>query len=203
MSAPTYITLDDIKATLKISNTDSDPDLTVAINAASRAVDQECNRPFYADETADVVRRFLPDNPGFCIIDDLAEITSLEAQSDTWTVDVDFYLEPSNAALDGFPYTAIRTIARPFIYTKSQVPAGWVGFDGRIAITGKWGWPTDPPPAVVQATTIIASKLFKRPRDAPFSVIGVGVDNAAVRIGSYDPEIQLLLGPFKRELWFG
>jgi Phage gp6-like head-tail connector protein len=198
-----YITLDQLKATLNIAGGATDGDLQTAISSASQSIDQDTNRRFWADADASQVRKYVPNNQGFCIIDDLAEFTSLYYQADVWVQDQDFFFEPLNAAADGFPFTAIRTLAKPFIYTLADQPAGWASFDGRITLTGKFGWPGDVPVPIQQATTILAAKLFKRPRDAAFSTLGVGLDGAIVRTGSYDAEYEALVSPFRRRTWFG
>ncbi len=203
MSAPDYITLAELKATMHLSGTTQDADLQSAITAASRAIDQMCDRFFYpVDPTNDQTRAFWPDNPGFVIIDDLYAFTSLSAQNSTWALDQDFMLQPLNAAQDGEPWTSLKTIARPFIFTRSEVAPGWAGFDGRIYVTGKFGWPATPP-GIIQATTLLARKMFERNTKSPFAVVGLAPDGAVIRTGSYDKEFMDLVGPFQREPWFG
>lgn len=202
MPAPTYISADDLKSTLGLTGASGiDTDIGRAVTAASRAIDQVCDDRFYPDDDALQVRKFVPVNPGFARIDSLCEFTSLVAQESTWELDTDFYLEPTNAANDGRPWTAIRTIVRPFLFTAAEVAPGWSGFDARITVTGKWGWAAAPD-EIVSATGLLAAKIFER-RKAIFGVAGVGVDvGAAVRIGSYDEEFQTLVGPYKRTVLF-
>lgn len=199
--ASDYVTLASLKASLDISEMTFDTDLQLAITAASRAIDQlgGPGRRFYAD-TVDVTRKFLPENNGYCIIDDLVSLTSLTANGDVWTVDTDFYLEPLNASADGMPFTAIRTIARPFIFTKSEIaPGGWAGFDGRISLVGKWGWAATPEP-IQEAASILASRLFKRVREAPFGITSLGAEAVAIRLGSTDPDVLGLVEPYSRNV---
>ena len=63
-----------------------------------------------------------------------------------------------------------------------------------------FGW-AETPVQIQRAASIIAAKLFQR-KDAVYGVLGVGVDGAAVRIGSFDAEVQTLIGPFMRTVLF-
>lgn len=192
-----YVQLAALKATLGITGTGYDTDLTAAISAASRVIDERTGRRFYPDADANQQRKFLPLNPGYCVIDDLCQFTSLDAQDSSWTLDQDFYLEPLNAAADGRPYTAIRTIARPFIFTLAELTAGWAGFDGRITVTGMWGWASTPP-AITEAAGILATRYFKRSREAPFGIVGLGADVQAIRLGHTDPDVAEMVAPYSR-----
>lgn len=202
MAASDYVQLASLKSTLSIQSGDTtyDNDLQLAITAASRAIDEigGPGRRFYAD-TSDVARQFWPENTGYCIIDDLSSFTSLTANGATWTKDTDFYLEPINAAPDGRPWTAIRAFAKPFIFTKAEVqPGGWTGYDGRITVTGKWGWASTPEP-VQEAAIILATRLFNRARQAPFGIVSIDAQ-AAVRLGSTDPDVMSLVEPYARSV---
>lgn len=189
-----YTDLATVKALLGITSSSYDADLTDDIAAAAGAIEERTSRVFTVD-TADVARKFWPENSGYAIIDDLAAFTSLVDQSGTtWTLEQDFFLEPNNAKVQGRPWTAVRTIARPFIFTKAQVPAGWPGFDGRITINGKWGWPAVPA-QIQKANALLAARYFRR-RDAPLAVLGLGTETEALRLGGVDPDVASLIDPF-------
>ncbi len=191
-----YCTEQDVKSARDLGTwTGEDDQIPDAIEAASRLIEEKTGRRFYPDTDANQVRRFVPQNGGYCVIDDLCEFTSLVAQDSTWTQDTDFYLEPTNAPADGEPWTAIRTIARPFLFTLADRPAGWYIFDGRVAVTGKWGWAATPG-AVHEACILLAARLVTRVRMAPLAVYGGGIDNPAIRLGRWDPDIEALLAPF-------
>lgn len=196
MSQPVYTDVDTLKdfLQLKTSGTTYDDLLTADIAAAAGWINERANRRFDKDADANQVRKFLPENPGYCIIDDLVEFTSLVAQDSVWELDRDFYLEPINAAADGRPYTGIRTIARPFIFTKAQIPSGWAGFDGRVTVTGRFGWPAVPD-QIVKANVLQAARYFHR-RMAPLGVITVGADNPAFRMAGGDADVAALVDPF-------
>lgn len=197
MASSDYVQLSALKASLNLATQNfADADLQLAITAASRAIDEATGRRFYPD-TNDVGRKFLPVNNGYCVIDDLNAFTSLTVLGDTWTLDQDFYLEPINAAADGRPWTSIRAVTRPFLYTLADIPAGWVGFDGRITVTGKWGWATTPE-QIQEATAILAARLVRRVREAPFAVVGSDIDGTAIRLAKFDPDVAALIDPFTK-----
>lgn len=191
-----YCTLADVKNALNLQGqTYADEDITRAITAASRAIDAICNRRFYPDADALQVRRYRPVNSGYCLVDDICEFTSLVAQESTWVLDQDFYLEPVNADADGRPWTGIRTIARPFLFTLADMPTGWAAFDGRVQVTAKFGW-LAPPAEIIQATVLYASRLLVRTRQAPLGIVSAGMDSPAVRLSRTDPDVAALIGPY-------
>ena len=49
-----------------------------------------------------------------------------------------------------------------------------------------------------QATGLVASRLLKRSREAPFGVAGFSMEGTAVRIAPVDPDVASLLNPYLR-----
>lgn len=198
MAQESYCTLAELRSALlwPTNDTTKDPDLQSAIDDAARAIEDECGRRFWADDDANQVRHFLPENSGMCLIDDLIEFTSLTTQLDpsVWVLNQDFYFLPLNAAADGQPYTCIKTIARPFLFSKADIPVGWSILDGRVTLTGKFGWATPPGP-VHRANLILAQRLFKR-REASFGLSSAGVETQAVRLSYTDPDVAKMLAPY-------
>jgi len=195
-AAGLYVTLAALKATLSISATTWNDDLTAAIAAASRAIDEECGRRFYADDDATSVRYYTPNVASHLTIDDLAALTSVYidtagtgSYTTLWTAGTHFHLSPYNAAEDGWPYTELEVRGQSGAYLPCYTKS--------VKVTGQFGWPTVPN-AIAQATGILAARLFKRAREAPFSVFGMGVDGSAVRISRTDPDVAMLVKPFSR-----
>lgn len=191
-----YITSTALKKTLSLTGeTYADDDITAAISAASRIIDQACRRRFWLD-SSDQTRYYERTDSNLVVIDDLATLTSVKTDpdgtgtySETWTQNTDFVFGPPNAAADGVPFVAI--------HRRSQgnyvLPRG----ERRIQVIGKFGWAAVPS-QITQATTIFAARLLKRAREAPFSVVGLGFDGVAVRLPKVDPDIMVLIDGFVR-----
>ena len=195
-SNPTfYLTADELKSTLAITTSTADVDISAAIIAASRAIDGICRRRFYPDADATQVRYYTPETSDWLEVDDLLTLTSLTTDEDAsfgyataWTQNTDFILEPLNAAADGDPYTNVKVLPtgnHRFLPT----------FPRSVKVTGKFGWLVVPD-EVVQATTILAARLFKIAREAPLGIISW--EGGAVYIGRSDPGIMGLIGPLIR-----
>lgn len=196
MATTTYVTLSALKATLSITATTWDTDLTAAITAASRAVDEEAGRRFWIDDDAAQVRYYTPTYFDAVIIDDLVTLTSVAVDtagdgsfSTTWTSGTHFDLAPYNAAADSWPYTALEVRPQGGGYLPT--------YSRSVKVTGKFGWPTVPG-AITEATSILAARLFKRAREAPLSVWGIGADGSPVRISKTDPDVCMLVEPYSR-----
>lgn len=190
-----YVTLEELKASSELTGFSfADYDARKALEAASRGIDEYCGRRFWADTDTTSVRYYTPLDSGCAAIDDLVTVGTVEIDYDgdgthetTWT-SADYTLAPLNAAADAKPYEEIR--ARSWT-------TGFPCFTGSVKVTGQFGW-SAVPAQVHEATTIIATKLLKRAREAPFGVVGLGIDNVAVRIARTDPDIQFLLDPLVR-----
>lgn len=193
-----YTSLATMKATLELTGeTFADPDITLAITAASRSIDNLCRRRFYPDADATSVRYYTPDDCRQLKIDDLVTLTSVQTDTDgdgafedTWTENTDFILEPLNAAEDGWPWTTLTVHpSGPFRFPE--------GMPRSVKVTGKFGW-TEAPDAVQEAATVLTSKLMRRAREAPFGVVMAGMEGAAMRIARHDPDVLMLVGPYMR-----
>jgi hypothetical protein len=192
-----YCTVSDLKASLSLTGQSyADADFARAITTASRAIDQMAGRRFWKDDSA-VTRKYVPRAADICATDDIAEFTSLTVQGSVWVADTDFFLEPPNASADGEPYTRIRSIGRPFLFTTADLTAGVPGFDGRISVLAKFGWPSVPP-EIAEASRILASRLVRRIREASFGVVGAGFEGEVVRIAWSDPDVDALVSPYSR-----
>lgn len=190
-----YVTLEELKHTMELSNlTYADQDLAVAITAASRGIDNYCDRQFFSGGTSEV-RYFTPTHATYLPIDDLVSLGTVQSDYDndgvfetTWAVGSDFLLEPQNAPAFGKPYNQLRL-------TYPRTSLRFPPYAGSIKITGQFGWAT-PPAEVKKATKIMAIRLERRAREATFGVVGIGFDNTAVRIPQVDPDLHFLLDPY-------
>ena len=183
-----YASLSQVKAALRITDSVDDSLLEMAVESASRAIDQYTNRSFYNAGTA--VRYYAPADSLNVEIDDLISLSSLQTMSDdevvydtTWASD-DYQLEPLNGIVDGIaqPYNHIRAIGDYTFLTLSG--------EATVKVTGVWGW-NAVPIQVTQATVIQASRIFKR-LDSPLGIISGEL--GSMRVGSrLDPDVAQLV----------
>ena len=186
-----YCTLADVKASLRITDTIDDALIENRINAASRMVDQYCNRYFYSGSAGEV--RYYKANDGFtCWIDDAQAVTLLETSStdpliyDTTWQTGDFQLQPNNSRANG-SYTYI-------VATDNYLFPVWADI-ALVKVTGTFGWSSVPDP-IKFATIIQASRLFKR-LESPLGVAGVS-DMGIMRVGSsIDGDVAQLINPYR------
>lgn len=189
-----YCTLNQVKASLRIpvSDTVDDTLLELAINAASRDIDQATERQFYSTVAT---RIYTPQDSYITRIDDLVSLTTLKTSSAadgnfdvTWTA-TDYQLEPLNGLTGGMsvPYDSIRAVG-DYTYPIS-------GGEATVQVTGTFGF-SAVPVAIEQATVLLASRIFKR-NDSPGGVMGFG-DIGVVRVSRIDPDIDRLIMPYKK-----
>lgn len=190
-----YCTLADVKNVLNIPSNDtaSDSALELAIEAASRDIDTHCERVFYLMSAQ--TRIFVPSSYDYVEIDDLASLTSLKTSTDadgtfdqTWGA-TDYQLEPLNGRAGGVvtPYTNIRGVGDLVFPVNGQ--------EATVQVVGNFGW-TTVPTDIKMACIILAGRLWKR-FDSLLGVAGFG-DLGAVRVSRFDPDIESLIGPYKR-----
>jgi hypothetical protein len=185
-----YATLAEIKTHLTISGSTDDDRLEAAVEQASRAIDAECRRVFYATTAT---RYFQAEAPDLLILgDDLLTVTTLKTDQDgdrtyetTWAT-TDYDLTPDNAS----PKSAIHL-----------APQGRYSFPTHrkgVEIAGSWGYNATGsyPDAISHACVILAARYFKR-KDAPFGVLGTP-ELGFQRIPRTDTEVKQLLAPYRR-----
>lgn len=189
-----YCTLADVKAALRIADTVDDALIENSINAASRMIDQYCNRYFYSTGAGEV-RYFKALDAFNCWIDDCQSISQVKtAQSNPITYNqiwasTDFQTIPANTYANGAyqPITGLIAVYNYFFPTWQE--------SNLVEVTGTWGWPSVPDP-IKFATIIQASRLFKR-LESPLGVAGVS-DIGIIRVGSsVDGDVAQLCNPYR------
>lgn len=193
----TLAQLADLKAALNITTSGQDRALELALDSASRAIEQYCGRRFDADSAA-TARVFDPMSGWYCQVDDISSTTGLVIATDenddgtyetVWSSN-DWTLEPLNGKVDGqgWPYTRIRAVGDYLFPTTNTRPS--------VQVTARWGWPGGVPTAIEQACLVQASMVFKS-LDAPFGVAGFG-DIGAMRLTrQLHPTAVLLSDPYR------
>lgn len=183
-----YVTLAELKGSLKIADTQDDVLLALNIAAASQAIDLWCHRSFGKDSVASA-RVYWPSG-SYVFTDDFVSLTTVHTdpeEDDTFTqlVGATAYVAiPRNASVKGKPYAAL--------YLKDTFD--YSAING-VQLTAVWGWPTAPPAVVKEACMVQAARFFRR-KDAPLGV--VGTETETIRLGSLDPDLKMLLGSLRK-----
>lgn len=193
-----YCGLEELKDRLAITDSNDDFAAQQAIQAASTWVNEYTGTHFYRlTET----RTFMPHSIWELNIDPVVTVTALNVDqvgqgtfAEAWTQNVDYQLKVGrdlynvNALGVQRPYKKVQVLQSgkwfPYTYPYSHLD--------RVQIIGTWGWPAVPP-AVAQATLVLAAQWFKE-KDAPFGVVGVN-DFGVVKVQS-NPWVVELLRPY-------
>lgn len=191
--APDYVTLTALKTFLRNTVSADDADLSVDITAASRAIDDHCNRQFGKVASAETrVYTARPDyERGVWVvdIDDLDDVTGFAPTIDGVAVTT-YTLEPVNAVLKGLVWT--RLVIDPA--TSTVVPTGAAN---ELSAAGKWGW-TVQPVAVGLAARLQASRFSSR-RNSPYGVAGSPDQGSEMRLlARVDPDVGVSLRHYRR-----
>lgn len=193
-----YISLEQLKSYLKITDTTDDSELTDALQSVSRGIEEVCDRQFN-DAGSATSRVFDVTNASVVRLDDFHTIVGLVVKTDdgdtgtygtTWA-STDYQLKPLNgivAGQTGWPYWRIHAVGSRSFPCNAKRPA--------LEVTARWGWASVPTP-VRQACLLSAAETFKM-KDAPFGVAGFG-DFGVVRVRS-NPMVMQKLAPYMRDV---
>jgi hypothetical protein len=190
-----YCTLAELKAALRIADSVDDSLLERCVEAASRQIDNTCDRRFYADGSTSA-RIYEASNSYTVLVDDISTTTGLIVKIDTTgdgtynqtlTANSDYRIDPPNGTTTGYPIRTLRALDTLFP----------VDSRGRalVEVTANWGWPGTVPHAVREATVILSSRLFKR-YDSPLGVAGFG-DLGVITVRRVDPDVENLVAPYR------
>lgn len=206
LAAGRYLTLAELKKTLAIEHGEADRDLEVAIAGAAEVLEEEYGGPWDLSSSSEA-RYFTPVH-GLTYVrlhpplvspaaGGGAAVVALDTDGNgtyatTLVHGTDYRFEP----VDGPPFDKLvflrSGIAWWWEYDPVVKPWPW-GRDG-VRITGQWGY-ADAPAGVKGASTILATQIFRRMREAPFGVLGLGPEGAIIRAGDLarDPHIRALM----------
>jgi len=188
-----YTTLAEVKAILRITDDVDDALLETCVESASRQIETHTERVFLSTTGT---RLFTPEDSYLCTIDDLSTLTTLKTSSGangifniTWEA-TDLQLEPLNGLTGSTysPFTRIRAIG-DYVFPSVMEEA-------TVQVTGVFGYGTSIPVDVKQACNLLSIRQFKR-YDSPLGVAGFG-DIGIVRVSRVDPDIEALLGPYRK-----
>lgn len=198
--APDYTTSAALKHRLKIdvSDTDEDAEIALAITAASRAIDDYCNRQF--GRVASATERFYTAQFNYrrcrmvVLLDDLMPVTGsvITVQTAAGDTITDYTLEPVNAAADGEPYTRLVVNATSIVQPTCEA-------NDVSVMTDAFGWASIPS-AVPLAALLQSHRFFNRSR-TPYGIEGSpdSESGGELRIlKRLDPDVQLSLKKYVR-----
>lgn len=195
------VSLADLKVALGISDNDSDPKLTQAIENSSAAIRSYVDRPFETPVSASSTRSYAYDGSGVLEIDD--------AQSVTLVVQDGITLDPLEYSAEPYvkPYTWL--FLPPYVipespamgFTRNLDKFWWRAYQQPkvVQVTGTWGWPAIPKD-VEQAAIYTAAAFAETPR--PFVSERIGevsrVYTPSALRDAIPPRAKELLEPYFR-----
>ena len=180
-----YVQAGAFKSSMSIQTSIPEADVNMALHAAEKAVERVAGKRKFWPDTTPSTRYFATTDQYQVYIDDIADVDTVEVDGGAVT---GYVLGPVNAATNDEPYTNLSCTSP--IFTTIE-PDG-------VAVTGTWGWPAIPA-EVPQMVTILASRMLKRTREAPFGVVTAGsIEGIAVQLAKTDPEVGILMDPLIR-----
>ncbi len=191
---PDYLTLVEAKAFLRVTDALDDTEIGNWITAASRAIDDRCNRQFgqIAAPAARVYRRPAVWDPGTGMwirpIDDVQTAVGLTVGGVAYASSGAVLL-PDNAPTNGRPWTALGFADAPEL--------SYPGAPAALTVVAQWGW-TTVPTQIVAAAKLQINRWNSR-RDSPYGVAGSPTEGSEVRLlARLDPDVSVSLAGMSR-----
>lgn len=187
---PDYITLAEAKEFLRIADDIDDVQIAAYISAASRAIDNHCNRQF-GSVAAPVERRYrawynAERRRWVVTIDDLQSSAGVVVTADSAAI-TDYTFEPRNAIADGMAWTHL-------VFGVDVVLT-----DDDVDIVAQWGWSVTGVPVPVENATYLQVSRFASRRDSPFGVAGSPTEGSELRLlTKVDPDVAVSLRGYRR-----
>lgn len=187
-----YVTVAELKGAFQLPLADTTEDLYIemAINAASRLIDQETGRRYYLDDEASA--RLYP-YADEIRVEPFGELESIKVDLNddgdyetSLVVFTDYVARPVNAVALGQPFTRIVPRGSSWPTTSSLN-------DSPVEVTAKWGFPAVPA-LIRQATLLQAGRLFKR-KDTPFGIAGTPEQQMRLQ-AKLDPDVERMIAPY-------
>lgn len=189
--APDYLTVEEAKSWLQISDAVDDDEIAGWCTTASRAIDARCNRQF--GQIAEVAPLQVHDEPYYVAewrrwlvdIEDLMTTTGLLIGGTAYGSQTAATLWPRDAAMKGRPWTALAYTTKP-----TWTTAG-------IEVTARWGWSSVP--AQVAGACRLQVARFHTRRAAPLGVAGSPSEGSELRLlARLDPDVSVALAGLSR-----
>lgn len=184
-----YCSLAELKNHLDITEDTDDALLTSAIAAAQEAVNNYCGVAFGVEtNTTEYFNYSLS-----CTNDAKYLILARKRLAEIDTVLVGTNNVTGMVLTKGNP---IHTIVLPRSSGYSFASIGEVDVEEGVAITGKWGYSTDVPAAVKQATILWAAFLYQMKDASPDGTIATSTDGTTLQTGGKPITALAILAPY-------
>jgi len=188
-----YCTLAEVKSALRLTDNADDGLLEKAIESASRRIDGYCGRFFYKTSSASIniypINEYLlrmPEDLATSTVTIKIDTAANGTYATTLVQGVDYILEPTNAALRGYPYVHARMVGGATfpLYVTPSFPT--------VQVTAQWGW-NAVPSDVSQACVLLSMRQFAR-LNAALGVVGFA--DMALQVRAVDPDVRDLLNQY-------
>lgn len=189
-----YLPLATLKYALREQHDERDEVYERAIEAASRQIDEFCNRQFWSDTVA-TARVFRPTEPNVVWTGDFATDVGVTVEVDAG--DAGFWAPLNATQWQAEPF--VRRRGRPFdrITSTGVDEFRWWGFRPSVKVTARWGW-LAAPKEVEQACLMLSIDHYKS-KDLTGGVAGFS-ELGPIRIAAFNPQARALLQPFRDPL---
>lgn len=186
---PDYITAEQAADYIQVDDeaAPADEDLATWVTAASRAIDNKCNRQFgqLAAPAARTYRRPAVYNRRTGLwwvdVDDVQDVTGLTVNAVAYATSGAVLL-PDNAAADGVPYERLGFTTPP---------------TGPLVVVARWGW-SAVPAQVIGASKLQVSRWAAR-RESPYGIAGSPDSGSELRLlARLDPDVSTTLTGLSR-----
>lgn len=187
--SPDYATVEELRDYVRIPDSADDVELALAIAAASRAIDQACNRQF-GNFTGSRIYTAVWDFRTCRWVVRIDDATAVTAVAADWRRDGGFDTEVTDWVMGP---------VNQGLYTELTVRGSLPDYPDAIRVTGSFGLPEVPGP-VKMACLLQAARLFKR-RDSPYGIAGSPEMGSELRLlAKVDPDVEVILRPYRR-IW--
>lgn len=192
-----YATVTELKAEMNKTGSEDDAVLVRLLDAATRNIDQACNRPcgFIADTTASA-RTYQGNNKGWLRIDECVSVTQVRVRPsstssyEAWTSS-DYLTATGDERYPNYnslPITALRVDPNgdySIFYRDGTYPT--------VEVTARWGYAASVPADIKIACIMQATRWYKRLQSAMSDTVASGEMGMLLYTQSLDPDIKRLL----------
>ncbi len=195
-----YAALADVRTYLGIATAETGDDtlITALIARAQSIIDRYTGRKFEASaSTARYFERFALDRSDRSLLlvdEDLLTVTELKNGDNDETIisSSDYWLWPYNAVADGVPYWGIKL-------KDNATNDGWeFDTDGRVKVTGTWGYSATAPDGIKHATIRLAGYLYRQRDSQVFETTADPVTGQMIIPPGMPKDVRLILDGYKR-----